>query len=83
MVKITYVNTDGAARTVDAELGSTVMETALKHGISGIVAECGGSCICSTCHVYVDPAWLEKVGPRSESEDDTLARPSTSSRTRG
>src|SRR5208337_1844780 len=54
MVKITYIDHAGTARTVEAEPGSTVMETAIKHGVPGIEAECGGACACATCHVYVD-----------------------------
>src|SRR5262245_3672239 len=62
MVKITFIENDGKSRTIDAEAGSTVMETAIKHGVPGIEAECGGACACATCHVYVDEAWREKVG---------------------
>src|SRR4051812_50193294 len=65
MPKITYIEHDGTTHTVDAEIGSTVMESALKGGVTGIVAECGGSCTCATCMVYVDEAWLEKTGTRS------------------
>ena len=72
MPKITYIEHDGAVHTVDAELGATVMETALKGGVTGIVAECGGSCTCATCMVYVDEAWMAKVGARSEDEEDQL-----------
>ena len=72
MPKITYVEHDGAEHTVEAEIGATVMETALKHGVTGIVAECGGSCTCATCMVYVDEAWTDKVGARSDEEEDQL-----------
>ena len=44
MPKITYIEHDGTKHTVDDELGATVMETALRNGVTGIVAECGGSC---------------------------------------
>ena len=47
MIKITYIDAEGTARTVDAEIGSTVMETAIKNSIPGIEAECGGACACS------------------------------------
>ena len=72
MPKITYIEHDGAVHTVEAEIGATVMETALRHGITGIVAECGGSCTCATCMVYVDEAWTAKVGARNEEEEDQL-----------
>ena len=72
MVKITYINVDGAPRTVDAEVGATVMETAIKNGVPGIEAECGGACACSTCHVYVEEGWKEKTGEPSPMEEDML-----------
>jgi 2Fe-2S ferredoxin len=72
MVKITYIDTEGTARTVDAEVGSTVMENAIKNDIPGIEAECGGACACATCHVYVDDRWKEKTGEPSPMEEDML-----------
>jgi 2Fe-2S ferredoxin len=72
MVKITFIDTGGNAHTVEGEVGSTVMETAIRNGIAGIEAECGGACACSTCHVYVDEAWREKVGNPSPMEEDML-----------
>ena len=59
MVKITYIDPQGTARSVDAEEGSTVMENAVRNGIPGIEAECGGACACATCHVYVAEEWRE------------------------
>ena len=72
MVKITYVDSEGSARTVEAEEGSTVMENAVRNAIPGIEAECGGACACATCHVYVDEAWTELVGPPEPMEEDML-----------
>ncbi len=72
MPKITYIDTSGASRTVDAQVGSTVMETAVKNSIPGIEAECGGACACATCHVYVDEAWTAKTGKAQPMEDDML-----------
>jgi 2Fe-2S ferredoxin len=54
MPKITYIDYSGTARRVTAEVGATVMETAIRNNIPGIEAECGGACACATCHVYVD-----------------------------
>jgi ferredoxin, 2Fe-2S len=72
MTQITYIDSHGQSRTVPAEVGSTVMETALKNGVPGIEAECGGACACATCHVYVDPAWTTKVGKPEPMEEDML-----------
>jgi ferredoxin, 2Fe-2S len=72
MVEITYKDTQGNARTVEGQPGSTVMETALREGIPGIEAECGGACACATCHVYVDDAWMEVVGKAESMEEDML-----------
>ncbi len=72
MAKITYIQPSGDARTVEGEVGATVMETAIKNGIQGIEAECGGACSCATCHVYVDAAWKEKTGEPSPMEEDML-----------
>ncbi len=72
MPKITYIEHDGTQHTVDAKVGDTVMETALRHSVPGIVAECGGSCTCATCMVHVAEEWVERVGQRSEEEEDQL-----------
>jgi ferredoxin, 2Fe-2S len=72
MPKITYIDPDGVSHTVDAEIGATVMETALRNDVPGIIASCGGSCACATCHVHVDPAWMAIVGPRSPEEEGML-----------
>jgi 2Fe-2S ferredoxin len=72
MAKITYIDATGESRTVDAEVGATVMETAIKNNIPGIEAECGGACACATCHVYVDEAWAPITGEPSPMEEDML-----------
>lgn len=72
MPKITYIAHDGSSHTVDAEVGSTVMENAIRNLVPGIEAECGGACACATCHVYVDEAWYEKVGAPEPMEEDML-----------
>ncbi|GJE74799.1 MAG: 2Fe-2S iron-sulfur cluster-binding protein [Methylobacteriaceae bacterium] len=72
MPKITFVDHAGTARTIDGEVGSTVMETAIRNNVPGIDAECGGACACATCHVYVDEDWAEKVGPAEPMEQDML-----------
>lgn len=68
MPKLHFVAPDGAERIVDAAVGQTVMEAATGHLVPGIVGECGGSCSCATCHVYIDPPWFDQLGPLDEME---------------
>ncbi len=72
MAKVTFIDAGGASRTVDAQIGSTVMETAIRNSVPGIEAECGGACACATCHVYVAPEWTQIVGKPSQMEEDML-----------
>ena len=53
-------------------IGSSVMEGAVNNSVDGIVAECGGACMCATCHVYVDEAFLDKLVPIAEEENEML-----------
>jgi ferredoxin, 2Fe-2S len=72
MAKITYIEFSGAEHTLDVKSGLSVMEGAIKNNVPGIDADCGGACACATCHVYVDPAWIEKTGVASEMEQSML-----------
>jgi ferredoxin, 2Fe-2S len=72
MPKIVFIEPGGNRREIDAPLGVTLMEAARQHGVQGVIAQCGGACACSTCHVYVDPAWLPRIGAREEMEEGML-----------
>lgn len=72
MIRITYIDSSGDARTVDAEAGATAMETAVRNRVPEIIGECGGACACATCHVYVDEEWSAIVGPPESMEEDML-----------
>jgi len=72
MAKITYIDPTGTRHEVQAENGTTVMENAIRNGVPGIEAECGGACACATCHVYVDQAWTGVVGSPEPMEEDML-----------
>jgi len=72
MVKITYIEFNGTEQVVDVAPGLTVMEGARDNGVKGIEADCGGACACSTCHVYVDAAWIDKLPKRDAMEEDML-----------
>jgi 2Fe-2S ferredoxin len=72
MAKITYIEFNGTPHEVEVASGLTVMEGARDNGIPGIEADCGGACACSTCHVYVDPAWIDRLPPKEAMEEDML-----------
>ena len=72
MPKVTFVSHDGFKRTVEGELGSSVMRAAVDNGVPGIDADCGGECSCATCHVIVDEAWMEIVGRTGDQEEEML-----------
>jgi len=72
MPKVIYIDADGERLESEVATGLSVMEGAIASGVSGILAICGGSCACSTCHAYVDDAWMELVGPPNEIEESTL-----------
>ena len=52
--------------------GHSVMQAAVAAGVRGIVGECGGSAMCATCHVYIDPAWLGRLKPALSNELEML-----------
>ena len=72
MTSVTYVEPGGARRTVDVPEGENAMRGALNNMVDGIVGECGGGLACATCHVYVDEAWIDRVGPPSDMEAQML-----------
>src|SRR5436189_4296112 len=73
MPKITYVEYGGREHRVEVPLGLSVMRGAVDNNVPGIDADCGGECACATCHVYVDPAWLDRTGQRTETEETMLS----------
>ncbi|MGC2412034.1 MAG: 2Fe-2S iron-sulfur cluster-binding protein [Stellaceae bacterium] len=72
MPRVTYISQDEKATTLDIDIGTSVMQAAVLHGVDGIVAECGGSCMCATCHVYVQEDQLAMIPPMDADEDAML-----------
>jgi 2Fe-2S ferredoxin len=70
--KITYISHQGDAFRIDVPVGESVMEGAVRNGVDGIVAECGGSCLCATCHVYVEERYLSLLPPIGEEQEAML-----------
>lgn len=73
MAKIIYVEASGERREVDLPAGKNLMLAAQSNNVAGILGECGGQLMCATCHVYVDEAFLARLPPLSEDEDEMLA----------
>jgi 2Fe-2S ferredoxin len=83
MAKITFIQPDDAEQIVDIPEGWSIMEGAVRAGVIGIDADCGGACACATCHVQVEPEWAGKLPPKSEMEEtmlDFAIRPKPTSR---
>lgn len=72
MPTLTFINHQGREKSVEVAAGTTLMQAALDNLIDGIVAECGGSCACGTCHCYVEERWLNTMPPASKDETATL-----------
>ena len=72
MPKLTVVNREGEERTVETASGVSVMEAIRDNGFDELLALCGGCCSCATCHVFVDPAFADRLPEMSEDENDLL-----------
>ena len=72
MPRATYIDPTGNEHTLEGDAGTSLMDLAVKNGVPGIVAECGGFMNCASCHVYVDQEWTDRVGGPSEDEVDML-----------
>lgn len=72
MPRLIVIEADGQTHTLDASDGLTVMQVATGAGLAGIVAECGGSAMCATCHVYVDEAWQDRLPAALSNELELL-----------
>lgn len=72
MPKVTFIEASGSSHEVDLSNGISLMQGAVDNMIDGIVAECGGSCSCATCHCYIDESWVDKVEAASDMERDLL-----------
>ena len=72
MPRITYIEHNGKSHVVEVPNELSVMEGAIQNNIPGIDADCGGSCACATCHVYVEEKWLSKLPNQEDAEKDML-----------
>jgi 2Fe-2S ferredoxin len=72
MTTITFIHPDGREQRISASADESAMQAATRHDINGILAECGGSAMCATCHVYVDDGWLARLPAVGDDEDALL-----------
>ena len=72
MPTISFVHPDSNSERVEVSDGESAMQAATRHGLDGILAECGGNAMCATCHVYVDDAWVARLPGMAEDEDALL-----------
>ncbi|WP_009478417.1 2Fe-2S iron-sulfur cluster-binding protein [Rhodococcus sp. JVH1] len=72
MPKVTFRHSNGTEDVIDATPGTSLMQNAMLSDVPGIVAECGGSMMCATCHVFVKEDWLEQVGEPGDLEQEML-----------
>ena len=72
-MRVTFIDSAGVARTVEAHVGMSVMEVALACHIPEVESDCGGSCTCAMCHVVIDDAWFNKFAATSKNEASLLS----------
>jgi 2Fe-2S ferredoxin len=72
MPVINYIEFDGTEHSVEVAEGVSLMQGAMDNLIEGIVADCGGCCVCCTCHCMIDPQWVEATGTADKEEDELL-----------
>ncbi len=72
MARLTVIARDGIAQEHEATVGLSVMQNIRDAGHEELLALCGGSCACATCHVLVDPVWLDRLAPKSADEQALL-----------
>jgi 2Fe-2S ferredoxin len=72
MPKLVFIEHNGTQHEITAAVGTSLMQAALDNAVPGILADCGGCCVCGTCQVYIDPSWLEKLPPPDSSEQSLL-----------
>jgi 2Fe-2S ferredoxin len=72
MPTVHFLVANGEVQSVEVPDGQSIMQAARQASISGIIAECGGSAMCGTCHVYVEERFLERLKPIDSVEEEIL-----------
>lgn len=72
MTTLIFVLPNNTQVEIDAANGSTVKDVAVDNGIPGIIAECGGQCVCGTCHAFVEEGRYQSLPAPSEYEQELI-----------
>jgi 2Fe-2S ferredoxin len=72
MARMIVVDRDGKEHEVEGKSGLKIMEI-LRELDYGVAAICGGLCSCATCHIYIDPAWADRL-PKPQSDEMELLK---------
>lgn len=70
-MKVVVALPGGSTHEVPIRPGASIMQCIRSVGLP-IRAECGGAMACATCHVHVDPAWIDRLGSARGEEADLL-----------
>lgn len=72
MGTVTFIERDGTRREVSYADGDSLMQAGTRAGVDGIIGECGGSCMCATCHVYLTEEEYARLPKPEQAEEETL-----------
>ncbi len=72
MPTLHLVHADGQTVTIEGMAGRSLMQAAVAHGVEAIVADCGGTLSCATCHVIVDEPWRSRLPAPTADEEAML-----------
>ncbi|CAJ0587352.1 unnamed protein product, partial [Mesorhabditis spiculigera] len=71
VVNITYILRDGTEKHIRGKIGDNVMYLAHRYNIE-LEGACEASLACSTCHVYVNQPFFDRLDQPKEEEEDML-----------
>jgi ferredoxin, 2Fe-2S len=72
MPKLVVTTRNGSEQILEGQSGLSVMEVIRDGGVDELLALCGGCCSCATCHIHIDPEFLDKFPAMGEDENDLL-----------
>ncbi|XP_072933819.1 adrenodoxin-like protein 1, mitochondrial [Epargyreus clarus] len=71
VVNVVYIDKDGKKTNVRGKIGDNLLYLAHRYGVE-MEGACEASLACTTCHVYVQHEYFDKLPASEEKEDDLL-----------